>query len=156
MRARRSERGYQEKPDLDGPERRRRPALPSLLVETGRLGAGRGALAVAAAVAAGVSPVGVALTSGALLATAVGIAGRRHGTLGHMYLLVGVVAVLMLASQAALGLRTQLGDSLGRRVSGSLVGRALAASAVSVTVDWLEEPGVASLLARVRGLGSIE
>ncbi|MHB1447094.1 MAG: ATP-binding cassette domain-containing protein [Acidimicrobiales bacterium] len=126
------------------------------MVETSRLGAKRGALAVAAAVLAGATPVGVALASGALLAAVVGIAGHHHTTLGHMYLLVGVVAVLMLASQAALGLRTQLGDSLGRRVSGALIGRALAAAAVPVTVDWLDEPAVASRLARVRGLGSIE
>lgn len=156
MRARRSERGYEENADLSGAESRRRPALLGLLVETGRLGAERGALAVAAAVLAGVTPVGVALASGALLATAVGVANHHQATLGRMYLLVGVVAVLMLTSQAALGLRTQLGDSLGRRVSGALIGRALAAAAVPVTVDWLDEPGVASRLARVRGLGSIE
>jgi len=106
---------------------------------------------------AGAAPVGIAATSGHLLAAAAQLFGtRRAGSAGHAYLLVVVVAAMLLVGQVALGLRTHIGEVIGRRLSGDMLRRAMVAVSARPTTERLLDSNYAATVARVRGLGSLE
>lgn len=136
---------------------RRDGALPvvALVTDAAREGPGRLAALAGSAVVAGVAPVVVAILSGALLATARGVNAQRF-RLDAAYGLLGVAVGVMLAGQAATALRLHLGEDMGRRLSGTMLGRAMEAAASMSTIDRLWSSEVADRLARVRGLGTIE
>lgn len=137
--------------------RRRPPEVLSLVFDALRGHPAQSAVLTVSLALAGAAPVGIAAASGHLLAGAARLLGsRRPGDTGHVYVLAGLVAGLLLVGQVALGIRTHLGGVVGRRLSGEMLRRAMDAVSARPTTERLLDSDYAATVARVRGLGSLE
>jgi ATP-binding cassette subfamily B protein len=116
------------------------------------------ALTAITAVLAGAAPVGITIAIGALverLTTAIGH-GPGTPTARECYRLVAFIVVLFLLTHLAESSRTALGRALGRRVTGRLGERVMAAASEPATIGHLEDPGYLGRLGRARGEGTID
>ena len=135
-----------------------RSAVVRLVVDSFRTAPKTFTAAVAVALLAGVFPLVVAIQSGRVVELTVEAAGRGGATVSTTEGIraAALLAALYLGSQALLGVRTALGEAAGRELSGVSLTRASAAASRPATVDHLADSKVVALIARTRGLGSIE
>ncbi|MFC9088117.1 ABC transporter ATP-binding protein [Nocardiopsis dassonvillei] len=132
--------------------------LPALVRYSFSVAPGTAALTTALAVLAGAAPVGITIGVGGLvdgLTSAVG-QGLDSPAARECYRWVALIVVLFLLTHVAESARTALGRALGRRVTGRLRERVMAAASEPATVGHLEDPAYQGRLGRARGEGTID
>ncbi|MEV6823045.1 ABC transporter ATP-binding protein [Nocardiopsis dassonvillei] len=131
--------------------------LPALVRYSFSVAPGAAALTTVLAVLAGAAPVGITIGVGGLvdgLASAVG-QGLDSPAARECYRWVALIVVLFLLTHVAESARTALGRALGRRVTGRLRERVMAAASRPATIGHLEDPDYQGRLGRARGEGTI-
>jgi ATP-binding cassette subfamily B protein len=132
--------------------------LPALVRYSFSVAPGTAALTTALAVLAGAAPVGITIGVGALVDGLTSAAGQGLDSPAarECYRWVALIAVLFLLTHVAESARTALGRALGRRVTGRLSERVMAAASEPATVGHLEDPSYQGRLGRARGEGTID
>ncbi|QUX26735.1 ABC transporter ATP-binding protein [Nocardiopsis akebiae] len=132
--------------------------LPDLVRYSFSVAPGTAALTTALAVLAGAAPVGITIGVGALVDGLTSAAGQGLDSPAarECYRWVALIAVLFLLTHVAESARTALGRALGRRVTGRLSERVMAAASRPATVGHLEDPSYQGRLGRARGEGTID
>ncbi len=133
----------------------RRWALPSLIRYTFTQAPLMAGLTAVLVVLAGAAPVGITIGIGELvggLSTAID-RGLETPAAQEAYRWIAVIVVLFFLAHLAESARTALGRALGRRVTGRLGERVMAAASGPATVGHLEDPAYLGRLARARGEG---
>jgi ATP-binding cassette subfamily B protein len=110
------------------------------------------------AVLAGAAPVGITVGIGELVSALTSAIGRGLDTPGarDCYRWIAVIVGLFFLTHLAESARTALGRALGRRVTGRLGERVMAAVSEPATIGHLEDPDYLGRLARARGEGIID
>jgi ATP-binding cassette subfamily B protein len=110
------------------------------------------------AVLAGAAPVGITVGIGELVSALTSAIGHGLDTpaAGDCYRWIAVIVGLFFLTHLAESARTALGRALGRRVTGRLGERVMAAASEPATIGHLEDPGYLGRLARARGEGIID
>lgn len=133
-------------------------AMPALVRYSFSVAPGASALTAVLAVLAGAAPVGVTLGIGGLvdgLASAVG-QGPDSPAAREAYRWVALVVALFFLTHVAESARAALGRALGRRVTGRLGERVMAAASEPTTVGHLEDPAYLGRIGRARGDGTVD
>lgn len=136
----------------------RRWVMPSLIAYAFAQAPLLAGLTAILAVLAGAAPVGITVAIGELVGGLTTAIGRGLGTPGarDCYRWIAVIAVLFFLTHLAESARTALGRALGRRVTGRLGERVMAAVSEPATIGHLEDPAYLGRLARARGEGVID
>ena len=115
-------------------------------------------LTAVTAVLAGAAPVGITIAIGELLDRLTSAIGQGPGTPAarECYRWVAVIVVLFFLTHLAESARTALGRALGRRVTGRLGERVMAAACEPATIGHLEDPAYLGRLGRARGEGTVD
>ncbi|APC35490.1 bacteriocin ABC transporter [Nocardiopsis dassonvillei] len=132
--------------------------LPALVRYSFSVAPGAAALTMMLAVLAGAAPVGITIGIGGLVDGLTSAAGQGLDgpAARECYRWVALIAVLFLLTHVTESARTALGRALGRRVTGRLSERVMAAASEPTTVGHLEDPAYQGRLGRARGEGTID
>ncbi|WP_019607514.1 ABC transporter ATP-binding protein [Nocardiopsis sp. CNS-639] len=132
--------------------------LPALVRYSFSVAPGAAALTTVLAVLAGAAPVGTTIGVGALVDGLTSAAGQGLDgqAARECYRWVALIAVLFLLAHVTESARTALGRALGRRVTGRLRERVMAAASEPATIGHLEDPAYQGRLGRARGEGTID